>query len=311
MANQQSFLLRFLTYQKERFPFLANGLLIAAFSFSAISYSRLCRGAKGFIDLNAFFNCIFITITLFFLVRIFDEFKDKEDDAKYRSYLPVPRGLVTLQELKIAGIVAFVLQMIAIIAFQASLLPLFLIVFLYLCLMGKEFFIEHWLRDHQLWYVLSHMFIIPLVDVFASSYDWYLNDVVAPIGLIFFFIVSYCNGIVLEIGRKIKTPSNEEPGVKSYTFLLGTRKAVYAWLAMLTVTLVFAMVACHYAHHGHIEYIVLIALYVACSIPAFLFLQNSNNAKAAKWMEYTSALWTFGMYLCLGGVPMFIQLIHA
>ena len=37
---------------------------------------------------------------LFFLLRLFDEFKDAEDDAKYRPYRAVPRGLVTFGELR-------------------------------------------------------------------------------------------------------------------------------------------------------------------------------------------------------------------
>jgi len=53
-ANNQSFIRRFLTYQKERFPFLAHGVMISAFTFSAVSYSRICRGEEGFIPLEIF-----------------------------------------------------------------------------------------------------------------------------------------------------------------------------------------------------------------------------------------------------------------
>src|SRR5438132_5273528 len=35
---------RWWVYQKERFPVLAHGILIAAFSFSAVSFSSLLRG---------------------------------------------------------------------------------------------------------------------------------------------------------------------------------------------------------------------------------------------------------------------------
>ena len=42
----------------------------------------------------------FVTCFLFFLqLRIADEFKDFEEDTRYRPYRPVPRGLVTLREL--------------------------------------------------------------------------------------------------------------------------------------------------------------------------------------------------------------------
>ncbi len=45
------------------------------------------------------------------------------------------------------------------------------------------------------------MFIIPLIDIYASGLDWFLAGVPPPRGLLFFFAVSYMNGIVLEIGR--------------------------------------------------------------------------------------------------------------
>jgi hypothetical protein len=101
--NNASFGRRFFIYQKERFPLIGHGLLVSAFSFSATAYSRLCRGADGFIPWPSFLIGIFTTVSLFLLVRIFDEFKDAEDDAKYRKNLPVPRGLVSLKELGTVG----------------------------------------------------------------------------------------------------------------------------------------------------------------------------------------------------------------
>jgi len=40
---------------------------------------------------------------MFALLRIADEFKDAGDDARWRPYRPVPRGLVTLRQLAVAG----------------------------------------------------------------------------------------------------------------------------------------------------------------------------------------------------------------
>lgn len=309
--DKKTFITRFVVYQKERFPFLVHGLLIASFSFSAIGYSRLCRGVNDFIPLQHYFHCVFITVTLFFLVRIFDEFKDKEDDAAYRKYLPVPRGLVTLSELKIVGLVTFALQMILIVFFKWALIYLYAFVMLYLCIMGVEFFIPNWLKRHQFWYVVSHMFIIPFIDMYASSYDWKLLNILPPTGLVFFFIVSYLNGIVIEIGRKIRTPATEEPHVKSYTIMLGTKNAVYTWLLVLLATLFAAILAAQYARHGSAEFIILICLFIITIIPSLCFLKNVHSVKATKWIEYASILWTFGMYLSLGGIPMLIKLFKS
>src|SRR5665213_547641 len=125
--NNSSFISRFYIYQKERFPFLGHGLLVAAFSFSAISYSRICRGAEGFVSLKIFLVGAFTTVSLFFLVRVFDEFKDKEEDALYRKYLPVPRGLISLKELKILGIITVALQVILNLIFFPKMLLIYFV----------------------------------------------------------------------------------------------------------------------------------------------------------------------------------------
>src|SRR6185503_3124011 len=101
-AGRQPMANRWWVYQRERFPVLAHGLLIAAFSFSAISYSSVLRGAApGWpAALTAFASCF-----LFFLqLRIADEFKDFDEDARWRPYRPVPRGLVRLRELAVVGL---------------------------------------------------------------------------------------------------------------------------------------------------------------------------------------------------------------
>jgi len=185
--NNASFLKRFYIYQKERFPLAGHGLLIAAFSFSAVSYSRICRGAEGFIDLKTFLVGIFTTVTLFLLVRIFDEFKDAEDDAKYRKELPVPRGLISFRELFAMGIVIVLLQIGINLLFFPKMLIIYFVIIGYLLLMGKEFFAAGWLKKNQFWYVTSHMFIIPFVDIYASGLDWLLEKADAPVGLLDIF----------------------------------------------------------------------------------------------------------------------------
>lgn len=277
--------------------------MVGAFSFSAVSYSRILRGAEGFIPWPYFFGGIFTTVSLFLLVRIFDEFKDHEDDVRYRAHLPVPRGLVSLPELRNVAIIVIILQ----IALQAwlfpKMLPLYLTAFGYLCLMGKEFFIPEWLKARQFWYVTSHMLIIPLIDIYASGLDWRLENVAPPFGLAYFFIVSFLNGIVLEVGRKIRMPENEE--FNTYSTMMGAPKATRLWLGILVATLIAAMAATHAAGYGWAGFGVLLVIFSVCASPGVLFLKKPS-AKLAKMMEYSSALWTIAMYLTLGGVPYFL-----
>lgn len=305
--NNASFLKRFYIYQKERFPFISHGILVASFTFSAIAYSLMCRGENEFVSWKNYTVAVFTTFTLFLLVRIFDEFKDAKDDAAFRKELPVPRGLMKLKELLWIGIAVAILQITVNALFFPKILIIYGIIIIYLSLMGKEFFIPKWLKKHQFWYITSHMFIIPLIDIFASGMDWMYQDLAAPFGLLFFFAVSYMNGIVLEIGRKIKIQEDEKEGVLSYTKQLGTKKAIYVWMAVLFTTLIFSILAAFYAKQAFESYLVLGTAFILCLTPGILFLQKQSRKKA-KFIEYASGLWAIVMYLALGGIPMLLKM---
>src|SRR5262245_24737884 len=115
---------RWWTYQKERFPLVAYAPLIAAFSFSAVGYSALGRGSVTGLGWRQTVAA-FLTSLLFFLqLRLADEFKDFEDDLRYRPYRPVQRGLVKLGELAFIGAACAPLQLLLALWLSMSLLPL-------------------------------------------------------------------------------------------------------------------------------------------------------------------------------------------
>jgi hypothetical protein len=304
--QKRNLFVRFYLYQKERFPFLTHGILIGVFTFSAISYSRLSSGLDTFIGTRDYLLAVFHTITLFFLLRISDEHKDAADDLAFRKYLPVPRGLISLKELRYFAFLVIFLQL----GLQGWLLPKMLIpyalVMLYMFFMLQEFWVAEWLKKHQFWYVVSHMFIIPFVDIYASGYDWFLEDRSAPKGLLFFFAVSFFNGVVLEIGRKIKSPENEEPGVVSYSGLLG-RSAPWIWYILVCVTGAFAMLAAWFANLGSFAYVALSILMCLCVYPVIWFWKSPGKA-TGKFIEHASGIWTILMYLILGAAPMIEKL---
>src|SRR5579862_4811635 len=143
---------RWWTYQRERFPVFADAPVIAAFSFSAVSYSTLIRGAHNFL---AWKPCVvaFGSSFLFFLqLRIADEFKDFEEDSRYRPYRAVPRGLVTLRELGVLGVCTGLAQLGLALWLDPPLVQLLALVWVYLTLMSKEFFAGEWLKARPIVY---------------------------------------------------------------------------------------------------------------------------------------------------------------
>jgi 4-hydroxybenzoate polyprenyltransferase len=296
-------------YQKERFPILAHGILIFAFGFSAISYALMCNGEKSFISYKIFFPGIIVIFTLFLLLRILDEFKDAADDKMYRPHLPVPRGLIKLKELKVLGILLLVIQLLIHLLVFPKMIFLYVIVLVYLSLMTKEFFIADWLRKHQFWYVTSHMMIIPFIDIYASGLYWYQGNRVPPNGLLFFFGVSFFNGLVLEIGRKIKAPDEEALGVSTYSSMLGPIKAVFLWLVVLLTTYCISLKASSYTGNFTLSLVPLSIVLCICLFPAILYFFKPKS-QYGKMIEYASGLWTIVMYLSLGGILMLKSLLQ-
>lgn len=295
MDNQLSLLSRLWIYQKERFPVFSHGLLIASFTFSAMAFSDVCRNGDGF-ELTDFLKAFVNTFTIFILLRISDEFKDKDYDRLNRPGLPVPRGLIKLSELRVIGLTLLGL----LILFNSLLAPaqllLFALVLAYLFLMFNEFFTGHWLSAKPLLYVTSHMLIIPLVDTLASSFDW-MNDKADINGLVWFFAVSFFNGCTLELGRKIKSEDNEE--ANSYSKSLGFKKALLVFQLVLAATFAICIGASVYADLSVFHYVVFTVLYIS-SAGFGLWFGRNRTLRNAKIIEAISGLWAVLMYLNLG-----------
>lgn len=295
---------RWWVYQRERFPVFAHGPLIAAFSLSAVSFSRLLRGRSDLPGAAATLVA-FATALLYMLqLRIADEFKDFEEDARYRPDRPVPRGLVSLRELGFVGVGCAAVQAGLALWLDPSMLLLLAVVWAYLALMSKEFFVGEWLKRHHVLYLVSHMAILPLVDLYATACDWWAGgDRVPPPGLVWFLIVSYFNGVVIEVGRKIRAPADEEPGVNTYSALWGLRRAVGIWLGAMALTAACAgRAACLIDWTGPVA-AVLAVLLATAGLLAVRFLRRPES-RTAKPIETFSGVWTLLMYLTLGVVPL-------
>jgi 4-hydroxybenzoate polyprenyltransferase len=298
---------RWWIYQRERFPVFAHTPVIAAFSFSAVCYSALLRGAH---HLPGWKPCLvsFASSFLFFLqLRLADEFKDFEEDTRYRPYRAVPRGLVSLRDLGRVWVGCVGIQLLLAFWLAPRLIVLLVLTWAYLALMSKEFFARRWLKARPITYMVTHMAIMPLVDLYTTSCDWVPTGVARPPhGLLWFLVVSFFNGMVVEIGRKIRSPQDEEEGVETYSFLWGRRNAVIAWLALMACT-----AGCAYISALRIEFarpvlVLLVILYCAAVGAGFYFLRGAVP-KRGKLIETMAGVWSLLMYLSLGFVPMIVR----
>ncbi|HEX2339431.1 MAG TPA: UbiA family prenyltransferase [Vicinamibacterales bacterium] len=295
---------RWIIYQRERFPIAAHAPLVAAFSGSAVCFSSLVRGHTAWPSPKAL-TVAFATSLLFFLqLRIADEFKDFEDDSRYRPYRPVPRGLVTLRELAWLGAGGASIQLALALWLEPSIVWLLIITWAYLAVMTREFFVPRWLKAHPVIYMASHMVILPLIDMYATACDWWVVGYrQPPPGLFWFLIVSFFNGVVVEIGRKIRAREDEEEGVETYSSLWGVTGAVRAWLGAIALTGFAAWRAAERLGTAAPTAVFLGALVAACVAIGVRFAKRPS-AGGGKTIELMSGVWTLLMYLGLGAVPL-------
>jgi len=293
-------------YQRERFPLLVHGPLIAAMSVAAVSVSRFLRGATGLPAVGQFLVAFLTTLLFFLQLRVADEFKDRDADARYRPYRAVPRGLVSLRELGTLAAAGAILQLGLALWLQPSLVLLLVAVWVYLGLMWKEFFAHRYLTAHPIAYLWSHMLILPLVTLYATACEWHTAGVPLPGRLSWLLAASFFNGLVIEIGRKIRASEAEERGVETYSALWGRRTATLAWWSAMLLAAAASLLVATAIGLSAVLAVAFGSVLIVAALAAWRFLDQPTATRAAL-IEPLSGLWTLVAYLGLGVGPWLLR----
>jgi UbiA prenyltransferase family protein len=297
---------RFWAYQRERFPVAGFVPIIVAFTFSSAAYSRLARGSTGFIPWSRFGIGALTALVFFFMLRVLDEHKDQDVDRRFRPELPVPRGLVSLGELRaIGGGALAVAVTLNALTLPALLVPI-AIVAGWATLMTREFFVRSWLRAHATAYLLTHMAVMPLIDTYTTGLDWLSVGPRLPSGLGWFLGVTFMNGMLIEIGRKLRAPDAEREGVDTYTRAWGLRRAPVVWLILLGTAASLGTLALRHVGSGALE-LGTIGLALLWAVRAAVRFLRRPDAASARGVEQASQLWMFATYLALGTLPFLVR----
>lgn len=292
-------------YQAERFPVFKHGALIAAFGTSAVCVSALLRGGSP--SIGAMIVSVVALLCFFIQLRVADEHKDHADDAKYRPERPVPRGLVTLKELRWVAWVAAGITLLATWWLDWWLTWLLLLVWGWMGLMTKEFFAPDALRTKPVLYMVSHMAVMPLIDLYATATDW-LPAGAEPggahgYGLLAFLLLSLANGVSLEIARKSWAPEDEREGVETYSRLWGVKGAGYAAALAMFVGLVLSAYV-HVETDAHPVFLAGLLIVAALGVFSAIDYAAEGKRKAAQRLEFVAGIYVLGNYILLGVGPM-------
>ena len=248
-----------------------------------------------------------VTFLQFLMVRIVDEFKDYEEDCKYRPYRPVPRGLIKLKELKILFIICIILQLILTITCSQNGILYLIILWVFFALMSKGFFIKKILDKHLLLEVTLDELILPIMILYLANFipQIYLNynssaDLTIANSIIFvdpnvwkILVMAYIISWIVEVARKIRCKEDEEEGVKTYTAILGIGKAMGLIFVLETLLMVVQGIIL-----GQKNYIWILALYILANIPNILFAKKKTK-KMAKLAELSANIYIAIVYSSL------------
>lgn len=295
---------RWWIYQRERFPLAGHGPLILSFSASAVALSALLRG--GWPSWPAVGVAFASALLAFFELRVSDEFKDADEDRQFRPYRPVPRGLVTLPELARLGVASMAVQLALAWWLDPRLIPVLAGVWAYMALLSREFFVAEWLKARPFTYLWTHMLVVPLIDLYATACDWVPAGATPPPGLGWFLGASFFNGVVVEVGRKLRAPADEEHGVETYSAAWGRSRAVSAWLVALALAGVCATAAGAAIAVGPIVNGLSLGAFAMACLLAVRFTRSPAPG-SGKQFEIFAGLWTLTMYLSVGILPLFLK----
>ena len=333
----------FKIYLNERFPLGKNSFFVLIFTLSGYIFTGLLYNSKIIkptlskevnrvllfwdkeidkvpIIWYKFLPLFIIIFMFFFQLRITDEFKDYEEDLKYRPYRPVQRGVISLKALGKIGIATIIIQIILAHVINPKLIYFMLLVWFYMFLMTKEFFIKNWLTERILIYALSHvviMIFITLVIVKGTGYileSHFLETLYLSVekygknifmGLIPLFTLNYLNGIVLEIGRKTRRADEEEHGVQTYSKLWGKKKAAVILSLLFAVEYFLVILGLSYTYEKYFLFSGLVLLIILI-ISIYFMIKFLKKDLSGKIVESVSGLWIVFSSMGLGLLPYFV-----
>lgn len=306
----------FKIYLDERFPAGKNSIFVLVFTLSAYVYTGLLYNTKILeiagvdsdripMPLYKIIPLFIIILMFFFQLRLTDEFKDYEEDLKYRPYRPVQRGIITLKALKNIGIVTVIMQIISAFLINPKILVYMSFVWIYMFLMAKEFFIKEWLTKRIVIYALSHvviMIFINLVIIKTTGFIMTAHEMpdlsIFEIyrGVVPFLMLGYLNGMVLEIGRKTRKSDEEEHGVETYSKLWGRKKAVYILCGLYVLDYILVMFGLLQTNEKYFL-LGMTVLTIVLAVSVYFMIKFLKKDLSGKVPENVSGLWI--LFSCL------------
>ncbi len=208
---------RVLAFLVERFPPVPQLVLMAVLFVAATLMSGVLLPASltGTLDGNvsvATFVAGFLGSLLFIVrLRVYDDVKDADADRVENPTRPIPRGLVSIRELDVAGVMILLVEAALNASVGSLTFVMWAIAAAWSVLMRVEFFVSEWLDRHPATFAISHMIVMGLIygallaiGIDARGGDTGALELLADPLVIGTMLAATSIGIGFEWGRKFE-----------------------------------------------------------------------------------------------------------
>lgn len=283
-------------FTKERFDPPTHSIMLVLFLFAHIlvinATTSIFATAKD--DL-----LLLVGITAFyFKLRLYDEVKDFELDVVINPHRPLPRGLLTHQDMYAGMFVCIIVEMLCFSVQGFNSLISIIIPICYSLLMYKEFFIKEKIRPYLTTYALSHTIVTTLLSfsIFSFLSQKSFLEVMLNKTLFSFALANWMLFNLFEFGRKTFATEEERENVDTYSSLFGRTGAVVLVLsqALIAHYLCFNLVG---ANTGFMISGFAIILLILGALS--LWYVTKNTVKSAKFFRTFSSVYIILFYLIL------------
>jgi 4-hydroxybenzoate polyprenyltransferase len=259
---------RVLAFLVERFPpvpqlVLMAVLFVAATLMSGVLLPESLTGSLGDVDVAKAIAGFAGALLFIVRLRVYDDVKDADTDRIENPTRPIPRGLVSIRELDVAGVVILLVEAALIASVGSLTFILWAIAAAWSILMRVEFFVSEWLDRHPATFAISHMMVLGMIygALLAMGIDARGGDTDAlalltePLAL-YAMLAATSIGIGFEWGRKFEryyAPHGERawtlwilwPSLGAIGFTALVRDTYPTWSIMALVVVTIATIVGH------------------------------------------------------------------
>lgn len=207
---------RVVAFLVERFPpvpqlVLMAVLFVAATLMSAVLLPETITGSLGDISWGKAAAGFVGSLLFIVRLRVYDDVKDADADRIENPTRPIPRGLVSIRELDVTGVVILLVEGALIAAVGPLTFTCWAIAAAWSILMRVEFFVSEWLDRHPATFAISHMVVLGLIygallamGIEARGGDSTLTALYGEPVIIGIILAATSIGIGFEWGRKFE-----------------------------------------------------------------------------------------------------------